>query len=174
MLKGKVKWFDNGKGYGFIVPEIDKEEGDVFVHHSVIGKYGFKTLHDDQMVWFKKEQRDNGWLATHVMPVLVEDIEIMEKIMMDIVSHYMIIEINEFYHLAQKFMYSLLSSQKYYYKKDANVPILDIQNYITWDNLNEYIDNLPSSYVKPIESYLKEINYEKNTHDKVIQNIKID
>ena len=50
MVKGKVKWFSNPKGYGFITPESGN---DVFVHHSVIQGDGYKTLDEGQEVDFE-------------------------------------------------------------------------------------------------------------------------
>ena len=50
MAKGKVKWFSNQKGYGFITPE---EGNDVFVHHSAITGDGYKTLEEGQEVEFE-------------------------------------------------------------------------------------------------------------------------
>jgi CspA family cold shock protein len=47
MLVGKVKWFNNEKGYGFIVKE---NYDDIFVHYSAILDDGFKTLTEGQMV----------------------------------------------------------------------------------------------------------------------------
>ena len=53
MATGKVKWFNNSKGYGF----IEKEGGgDVFVHYTAIEGDGFKTLNQDQLVEFEIAQ----------------------------------------------------------------------------------------------------------------------
>ncbi len=65
MSEGKVKWFDEKKGYGF----IEKEEGgggDVFVHYNVIQQDGFKTLHEDQRVSFDIEKNERGMTAANV------------------------------------------------------------------------------------------------------------
>lgn len=50
MVKGKVKWFSNQKGYGFITPESGK---DVFVHFSAIQGDGYKMLEEGQEVEFE-------------------------------------------------------------------------------------------------------------------------
>lgn len=64
MASGKVKWFDNRKGFGFIVaPEKD---GDVFVHHSSIMGNGFKTLEEGEMVNFDLIASDKGLKARNV------------------------------------------------------------------------------------------------------------
>ncbi len=64
MLKGKVKWFNDAKGYGFI--EQDTGE-DVFVHFSVIQMDGFKTLAEGQTVEFEVKAGDKGLSAASVM-----------------------------------------------------------------------------------------------------------
>ena len=64
MPTGRVKWFDNRKGYGFI--EQDTGE-DVFVHHSSIDGEGFRTLNDREMVKFEVIQGPKGLLARSVV-----------------------------------------------------------------------------------------------------------
>ena len=66
MLKGKVKWFNDAKGYGFI--EQDGGE-DVFVHFSAIQMDGFKTLAEGQTVEFEVKTGDKGLAASSVMRV---------------------------------------------------------------------------------------------------------
>ncbi len=63
MLEGKVKWFDNKKGFGF----ISRDEGDdVFVHFSSIETDGFKTLREGQDVTFDITEGDKGPQASNV------------------------------------------------------------------------------------------------------------
>ena len=66
MAKGKVKWFSNQKGYGFITPENGK---DVFVHFSAIEMEGYKRLEENQKVEFSVEQGPKGLQATNVRPI---------------------------------------------------------------------------------------------------------
>ena len=61
---GTVKWFNAGKGYGFI--ERDNGEGDVFVHYSAINGAGFKTLDEGQRVEFDVVESDKGPQAQEV------------------------------------------------------------------------------------------------------------
>ncbi len=61
---GTVKWFNAGKGYGFI--ERDNGEGDVFVHYSAINGSGFKTLDEGQRVEFDVVESDKGPQAQDV------------------------------------------------------------------------------------------------------------
>lgn len=63
MSKGKVKWFNAEKGYGFIENE---EGGDVFVHFSSIQKDGFKTLEEGQVVSFEIVTGAKGPQASNV------------------------------------------------------------------------------------------------------------
>ena len=69
MINGIVKWFNSGKGYGF----IEQEDGpDVFVHHSGINSTGFKTLNEGDRVTFEIEQGQKGPAATNVTVVQLE------------------------------------------------------------------------------------------------------
>ena len=60
MPKGKVKWFNFKKGYGFIQPE--EGEKDVFVHISALERSGIDNLNDDQAVTFELEEQ-NGKIS---------------------------------------------------------------------------------------------------------------
>lgn len=66
MIRGKVKWFNNLKGYGFI--EYNETE-DIFVHYSTIIKDGYKTLDEGQIVEFDLIQTETGYQARNVKPV---------------------------------------------------------------------------------------------------------
>ncbi len=63
-VEGKVKWFSNKKGYGFI--EKDDGSGDIFVHHSEIDMTGFRTLKEGEQVSFEIEKNDRGVSAKNV------------------------------------------------------------------------------------------------------------
>jgi CspA family cold shock protein len=63
--KGKVKWFSNVKGFGFLRKE--GEEKDIFVHYSVIQGEGYKRLNPDEEVEFEIEQGEKGPLAKNVV-----------------------------------------------------------------------------------------------------------
>src|SRR5262249_19766871 len=66
VAKGKVKWFNNSKGYGFIA----REDGpDVFVHYSAIHAEGYKTLDEGQEVEFEIKEGPKGPQAENVVRV---------------------------------------------------------------------------------------------------------
>jgi cold shock protein len=64
MPEGKVKWFNNAKGYGFI---DGGEAGDVFVHYSVIQKDGYRTLREGETVNYEVTNGPKGLQAVSVL-----------------------------------------------------------------------------------------------------------
>lgn len=64
MASGKVKWFNDQKGFGFITP--DEGGKDLFVHHSEIKMDGFRTLQEGQPVEYDPVQDTKGPKATNV------------------------------------------------------------------------------------------------------------
>ena len=65
-MQGRVKWFNNEKGYGF----IDYPEGeDIFVHYSAIKQDGYKTLSEGQVVEFDLIETAKGLQAINVLAV---------------------------------------------------------------------------------------------------------
>ena len=64
MTRGKVKWFSDQKGYGFITPESGN---DVFVHHTAIKGEGYKSLTEGQEVQFEITKGPKGDQATDVV-----------------------------------------------------------------------------------------------------------
>ncbi|MCF7499111.1 MULTISPECIES: cold shock domain-containing protein CspD [Pseudoalteromonas] len=66
MACGKVKWFNNAKGFGFIVE--DGSETDIFAHYSTIVMDGYKTLKAGQDVTFELQQGPKGLHATNIAP----------------------------------------------------------------------------------------------------------
>jgi len=76
MPRGKVKWFNDAKGFGF----IEQEEGsDIFVHYTAINMEGFKTLSENQVVDFEVVEGPRGPQAANVVPVEGEEIVEKEK-----------------------------------------------------------------------------------------------
>ena len=65
MPTGTVKWFNNTKGYGFILEQTTGE--DVFAHYSCIQMDGYKTLRAGQHVSFEIERGQKGLLAKNIM-----------------------------------------------------------------------------------------------------------
>ena len=68
-LLGTVKWFDNAKGFGFI---LNPDGEDVFVHYRSIQREGYKTLSEGEQVEFLQVKSDKGWLAHEVVQVAFE------------------------------------------------------------------------------------------------------
>ncbi|MCM0611733.1 cold shock domain-containing protein [Marinobacter sediminum] len=66
MPRGKVKWFNNAKGYGFIIE--DGCSDDLFAHFSSVQMDGYKTLKAGQAVTFDKKPSDKGTHAVNIVP----------------------------------------------------------------------------------------------------------
>ncbi len=73
MARGEVQWFNNAKGWGFIIPEGGGE--DIFVHFSSIQGTGYKTLTPGQAVTYEVENGEGGLHASNV----VELTEVLEE-----------------------------------------------------------------------------------------------
>jgi CspA family cold shock protein len=67
MATGRVKWFNDAKGFGFITPDAGGE--DLFAHFSAIESTGFKTLAENQAVKFEVTQGPKGKQASNIVPV---------------------------------------------------------------------------------------------------------
>jgi len=66
MATGKVKWFNETKGFGFITP--DNGGADLFAHYSAIQTQGFKVLQENQAVRFDVVQGPKGLQASNIIP----------------------------------------------------------------------------------------------------------
>ena len=67
MSTGRVKWFNEQKGFGFITP--DDGGKDLFVHHTGIIVEGYRTLQEDQEVEYEEGQGNKGPVANNVKPI---------------------------------------------------------------------------------------------------------
>lgn len=75
MPTGKVKWFNNAKGYGFILPGEASNDEDLFVHYSSINMEGYKTLKAGQLVNYDILQGPKGLHAVNITALIDEEIE---------------------------------------------------------------------------------------------------
>ena len=75
VIKGKVKWFNDAKGFGF----IEHQKGDVFVHFSSIETPGFKTLKNGEEVDYVLEDGDKGLHAKNVQRINIPAEEATQK-----------------------------------------------------------------------------------------------
>jgi len=66
MVTGKVKWFNDAKGFGFITP--DNGGNDLFAHFSQINADGFKSLKEGQSVRFEVTMGQKGEQASNIQP----------------------------------------------------------------------------------------------------------
>ncbi|WP_411382440.1 cold shock domain-containing protein CspD [Pseudomonas sp. MPB26] len=73
MLSGKVKWFNNAKGYGFIIEDGKSE--DLFAHYSAIAMDGYKTLKAGQPVNFEIIQGPKGLHAVKISAAMADNPE---------------------------------------------------------------------------------------------------
>ena len=81
-IKGFVKWFNNAKGFGFILP--DDGGDDLFAHYSAIGMEGYRTLKAGQHVSFETIEGPKGLHAANIQPISdeseqAEDIESIDE-----------------------------------------------------------------------------------------------
>lgn len=72
MPRGTVKWFNNAKGFGFILP--DDGSGDLFAHYSSIEVEGYRTLKAGQTVTFEVSNGQKGLYASHIKHEQNQDI----------------------------------------------------------------------------------------------------
>ncbi|MBA3980230.1 MAG: DNA-binding protein [Alcanivorax sp.] len=71
MATGKVKWFNNAKGYGFIRPDAGGE--DLFVHYSYIQMDGYRSLKAGQPVEYDLQEANKGYHAVNLRPAGGQD-----------------------------------------------------------------------------------------------------
>lgn len=66
-----MKWFDNAKGYGFI---LNADSEDVFVHYRAIMGDGYKSLNEGEEVEFLQTRSEKGWQAAEVIRMMADDV----------------------------------------------------------------------------------------------------
>jgi CspA family cold shock protein len=175
MLLGKVKWFDNNKGFGFILPldEGEKENGEVFVHHERIRKNGFKTLKENQLVNYIKTKTVNGIMAEEVIPIESSLIESMESIIVDSCKGFFAEQEGE--HL-NKLIYGISQIFIYQKMKDASTKMTkdNVFNCLDWAVLNDIYEDkkYPIKVKKGLEIYLIEIDFDEMFHNEIIKSFK--
>ena len=76
MATGVVKWFNNDKGFGFVLMD-DEDQSEVFVHHSAIDMEGFKTLKHGQRVEFSLYYGPKGLTASYLKQLRDADGEVL-------------------------------------------------------------------------------------------------
>ena len=77
MYTGKVKWFNNAKGFGFIISQEHDE--DLFAHYSVILVDGYKSLKAGQQVSFETTPGPKGIHAINIKPIEIEEAATLEE-----------------------------------------------------------------------------------------------
>lgn len=175
MLLGKVKWFDNNKGYGFILPldEKEKELGEVFVHHERIKKNGFKTLKENQLISYSKMETVNGIMAEVVIPIESTVTEAMESLIVDFCKAFFIEENNE---NLNKLIYGIVQIFIYKKMKDSSLKITkeEMIEKIKWEEIQVILNDktFPFKVKKGLEIYVNDINFDKEIHENLIKNIK--
>lgn len=92
---GRVKWFDNAKGYGFITMEDGSK--DCFVHHTAIDGNGFKTLEEGELVEFEVTEGQKGPAAANVVRIdtggaSTEEVVTEEVVAEEVVAEDVVIE----------------------------------------------------------------------------------
>lgn len=73
MATGKVKWFNNAKGFGFVCPDEGGE--DLFVHYSYIQMEGYKSLKAGQPVEYDLHAADKGFHAINLRPLTITELK---------------------------------------------------------------------------------------------------
>lgn len=66
-MRGRIKWFDNRRGFGFIISE--EEDEDIFIHYQHIDGQGYKTLKEGEYVEFELIETSKGLQAKHIKSI---------------------------------------------------------------------------------------------------------